>query len=301
MKNTRSFAVTPLFLIMGCAAPAAVSEDAADVGAVGDEGSTAQVTQALVSPEYESAADSVRLWNTDLGFCWMTAISGNLLPLSGDFELGRGAFLNVREGAWYLDTQEVTARARCAQFSDFKFAGTGKMVSSPEGWAASGLGTKVPLWGSSTLCFMSGAGNGFDGGAQRMSVTRDGSQWTLGTTGATVNAWGTWGLERSVVAARGHAMCVDTGRTTEWRATSYAWAQDAPQRWMMKSNEGVCMLTGIGGKFAGGGEGVEIAEDSGYWVLRGHSMQHGVSATAQCIPYGQLVLTRPIKLGGIGG
>ncbi len=77
---------------------------------------------------------------------------------------------------------------------------------------------------------MSGAGNGFDGGAQRMSVTRDGTGWTLGTTGATVNEWGTGGLERGIVAARGHAMCVDTGRATEWRTTSYAWTQDEPQR-----------------------------------------------------------------------
>lgn len=262
--------------------------------------STEQTTQALVSPEYESIDDDVNLWNTGLAFCYLTSVSGDLLPRTGDdFEIGRGVGLGVRDGIWHLATYGASARARCAQWSDFKVAGAGKLVSSPDGWYT--LHGSRPLWGPNTLCFMGGAGQGYDGGAQRLSVTRDAGGWNLASAG-TMRDDGIFliSASRTPVFASGSAMCVDTQRGAPWRMTQHAWSQGNPQTWMMKSNEGVCMLTGIGGKFAGGGEGVEIVEDSGYWVLRGYSLQHGVQATAQCVPYSQMTLVKPvvISLGG---
>jgi len=36
-------------------------------------------------------------------------------------------------------------------------------------------------------------------------------------------------------------------------------------------------------------------------VLRGESHQHGVSASAQCVPYGQFVFKGPIAIVPLGG
>jgi hypothetical protein len=285
----------PLFivpLIVGCAAQTSEEDPTT-------EESTEQTTQALVSPEYESWDDDVNLWNSALSFCYLTSVSGNLLPRTGDsFEIGRGVRLGVRDGVWHLAATGASARARCAQWGDFKYAGTGKLVSSPEGWWSPSPGTgPTSLWGPNTLCFMGGAGQGYDGGAQRLSVARDSAGWKLSASGTMVDE-GIFFLNasRRPVYASGSAMCIDTQRGAQWRLSNHAWSQGNPQTWMMPASEGVCMLTGIGGKFAGGGERVEIVQDSGWWVLRGHSMQHGVQATAQCVPYSQLVLTRPILI-----
>jgi hypothetical protein len=288
--------LAPLLLTIGCAAS---TSDEADT----ETGDIEQTTQALVSPEYESIDDDVNLWNSALAFCYLTSVSGNLLPRTGDsFEIGRGVRLGVRDGMWHLSATGASARARCAQWGDFKYAGSGKLVSSPDGWWASSPSSATkPLWNKNTLCFMGGAGQGYDGGAQRMNVTPAFDGWKLSTTGTFVDEWSWLGVTRKPVWASGSAMCIDTQRSTPWRLSSHSWSQGNPQTWMMKSSEGVCMLTGIGGKFAGAGERVEIVEDSGYWVLRGQSMQHGVQATAQCVPYSQLVLSAPILISPIGG
>jgi hypothetical protein len=290
--------LAPLLLTIGCAA--STGEEAETE--TGDTEVTGETAQALVSPEYEAwGHDDVNLWNSALAFCYLTSVSGNLLPRTGDFEIGRGVGLGVRDGMWHLYTSDASARARCAQWGDFKYAGSGKLVSSPDGWASSSTAPARQLWGTSSLCFMSGAGQGYDGGAQRMSVTPGVEGWSLKTTGTTVDSGFFLFASRDLVWARGNAMCIDTQRSTPWRITNHAWSQGNPQTWMMPASDGVCMLTGIGGKFAGAGERVEIVEDSGWWVLRGQSMQHGVQATAQCVPYSQLVLTKPILISPIGG
>ncbi len=62
----------------------------------------------------------------------------------------------------------------------------------------------------------------------------------------------------------------------------YSWAQGQPPV-KMGSNQGqVCALTGVGGKFEGEGEMVEVSVDNGQWVLYGKSNQKGVNATAAC-------------------
>lgn len=296
MNKALPLFILPFFVnLVGCAAQTSEEERTT-------EESTEQTTQALVSPEYESSDDDVNLWNSALSFCYLTSVSGNLLPRTGDsFEIGRGVGLGVRDGMWHLNASGASARARCAQWNDFKYGGTGKLVSSPDGWASSSATPARKLWGKTSLCFMSGAGQGYDGGAQRMSVTPGVEGWSLKTTGTTVDVGFFLFASRDLVWASGDAMCIDTQRSSPWRITSHAWSQGNPQTWMMPASEGVCMLTGIGGKFAGAGERVEIVEDSGFWVLRGHSMQHGVQATAQCVPYSQLVITRPIVIAPLGG
>lgn len=49
-------------------------------------------------------------------------------------------------------------------------------------------------------------------------------------------------------------------------------------------NDRYCFLTGVQGKFEGGGEYVRVYQEAGQWKLGGQSYQHGVGAQAACIP-----------------
>ena len=54
---------------------------------------------------------------------------------------------------------------------------------------------------------------------------------------------------------------------------------------MEKGANSVCFLTSVMGEFAGLGEQVEIVDQQGFWILRGHQGTHraGLKATAICI------------------
>ena len=64
----------------------------------------------------------------------------------------------------------------------------------------------------------------------------------------------------------------------------YEWRQGNPAIRMMSVRDGLCYLSGVQGKFLGGGELVSIWNKNGYWWLGGKSMQHGVAAEAMCVP-----------------
>jgi hypothetical protein len=55
---------------------------------------------------------------------------------------------------------------------------------------------------------------------------------------------------------------------------------------MMPVSEGICALTGVAGKFRGGGEQVFVRQGNGYWYLGGGTLQFDyLWAQAHCIPY----------------
>lgn len=105
-------------------------------------------------------------------------------------------------------------------------------------------------------------------------------------------------------APYGRAMCIETGRSFKLEGagdgtTTFRWSQGKPSTWMMPISKGICMLTGMKGHFAGGGESVSISQGRNFWMLGGTSMQEGVGATAQCIPYNQLQISSGFDFGGI--
>jgi hypothetical protein len=67
---------------------------------------------------------------------------------------------------------------------------------------------------------------------------------------------------------------------------TYFWHQTfgTPIR-MIRSNDGICYLTLVRGRFQGAGEKVTIANRDGYWWLEGESKQEGVAAEATCVPF----------------
>lgn len=69
----------------------------------------------------------------------------------------------------------------------------------------------------------------------------------------------------------------------------FTWSQGQPEQWLMPEADGICMLTGVGGKFRGGGERVQVEVDPihRWWRLTGTSSQTGVSARARCLRWSE--------------
>jgi hypothetical protein len=70
------------------------------------------------------------------------------------------------------------------------------------------------------------------------------------------------------------------------KVTMFSWDQTKPYSiYMMPLSEGFCALTAVAGHFVGERETTGVAQDQGYWVLGGTSLQDGVSAEATCVTY----------------
>lgn len=315
MKTTRALSILAVLAssslaAAGCAAPTEASEPPADDEAV------ATAAAPLVSAEYTSDGDTITLWHKGAAFCYLTDVRGDLVSREAGWGVAAYARLTVVGDYYRLTTTPgVKASARCAPYGDFRGLGPERRVSTPDGWLFSYERDAYPLWGAGTLCYLSGVHvgqkHGFDDSGSSARVFRDASgQWWGQTRGG--GRWeggflgyfgwgGTWVSE----APYGYAMCVDT--RAKFRLSGapgggdqFYWAQGRPQTWMIPVSEGVCMLTGVDGHLAGFGESVSITQESGYWVLGGASMQEGVAATAQCVPYNQFFFqVSPGLFGGI--
>lgn len=60
--------------------------------------------------------------------------------------------------------------------------------------------------------------------------------------------------------------------------------QGFPTR-LMPASDGICFLQGVTGNFRGGGEGVWVRNNGGFWELNGMSQQQNVAARAMCVPF----------------
>lgn len=63
---------------------------------------------------------------------------------------------------------------------------------------------------------------------------------------------------------------------------------DAPLR-LMPANKGFCYISGMGGNFEGGGEGVRIWIDDGTWWVGGYSCQPSLWVEVTCLEFGGVV------------
>jgi len=116
--------------------------------------------------------------------------------------------------------------------------------------------------------------------------------------GTTTAGQANWGQMASFDAAN-NKIAFPSGATMDvngeirgkpWTSEEYEWKQDPwegrSRRFstqMTKSDRSVCFLTFVSGALLGAGEGVEITQENGYWVLSGFSQQKNVRAKARCI------------------
>lgn len=322
MKTTlsRSLLATSLLAVAalgaGCAAPVEGAPEA-----------TETTSQAVIDKDYVASGGTIDLWYSSLAFCYLTSVSGNLDKQSPDVRTtgDEEAKLYVgTDGRWHLlASRAVTATARCSLWNDFRPLGADRRISTAEGWTYgldstehhAGRHVQGPadwrrLWGPTALCYLSGAVagqlHGLDGPEALIAVERDAAGWYGRVTGSERYVGGFFGFGGywESQAPYGRAMCIDTGRSFKLEgapdgSTTFRWNQGEPSTWMMPISKGICMLTGMKGRFAGYGESVSIRQEDNYWKLDGTSMQTAVGATAQCVPYNQLQFSGGFNFGGI--
>jgi len=74
-----------------------------------------------------------------------------------------------------------------------------------------------------------------------------------------------------------------------WAKGTWTWSQGQPPQVMESASDHVCVLTALGGHFAGAGEWVRVSltPDGNNWELNGNSSQSGVFGEAVCFPLNQ--------------
>jgi hypothetical protein len=130
----------------------------------------------------------------------------------------------------------------------------------------------------SGFCVLGYLSGYFQGYGETASVSvADGDQWVANCRAATKHL-------------NAHFIAYKTKPYREPVQTSFfEWRNGQPKVKMISKEQGICLLTGISGHFAGKGESVQITcESDGYWYLSGTSGQKQLSATAVAISFGDV-------------
>jgi hypothetical protein len=174
----------------------------------------------------------------------------------------------------------ASALAGCGEVDDTVIetqssAITWRRYSWEQGQPAVNMGS-----GADRVCFLTGVHGSFRGGGEAVRV---------------LNANGTWLLTGSSQQSGvgGTAACVSQAPLTQpvfpgRYSLEYVWRQGNAPVNMGSTNGRVCFLTGMSGKFEGGGEMIRTRVSNGSWFLDGTSSQAGVAAWAYClggVPY----------------
>ncbi|HEX5053320.1 MAG TPA: hypothetical protein VFZ65_16205 [Planctomycetota bacterium] len=67
--------------------------------------------------------------------------------------------------------------------------------------------------------------------------------------------------------------------------TVVRWQHGDAQKRLMPADRGFCYVSGMGGNFQGGGEGVRVFVDDGIWFVDGHSCQPSLWVEVTCIEW----------------
>ena len=69
------------------------------------------------------------------------------------------------------------------------------------------------------------------------------------------------------------------------------WQHGDAAKQLMRAEAGFCYVSGMGGSFAGGGEGVRVFVDDGIWFVGGHSCQPSLWVEVTCVEWPTVRLT----------
>jgi len=67
---------------------------------------------------------------------------------------------------------------------------------------------------------------------------------------------------------------------------------------LLPADRGFCYVSGMGGNFAGGGEGVRVFVDDGDWYVAGHSCQPSLWVEVTCVEWPGTAGHLPRRQGG---
>ncbi|QDE91485.1 hypothetical protein BHS06_22295 [Myxococcus xanthus] len=165
------------------------------------------------------------------------------------------------------DLMDVSAEPPAAQ--DLTTQGQELATANTYTWSQGNIATPMGTTVNRT-CYLMRVGGDFEGGGERVDIFQTGSSWYLGGNS-------------SQTGINGAAGCINVADT----GTEYTWTQSSSYpTYLGSSTNRVCYLTGVAGKFHGGGEWVHVYETAGSWYMTGNSSQSGVRARARCINLG---------------
>jgi hypothetical protein len=88
-----------------------------------------------------------------------------------------------------------------------------------------------------------------------------------------------------VSTADDETVAVDSGQGLSAYTNEFTWERGRRSTRMLRSNDSVCFLTGIHGKFRSMSDMVKVSNVRGNWYVTGTSKQPEVGATARCFKY----------------
>jgi hypothetical protein len=236
--------------------------------------------------------------NPDDVFC-------GLLQVQGNFEWpghGQAWVANIK-GGWRLHARagnsgsDMWVVAGCDRYSRYSnrvdpvrasfwsYQGWEQYWFTLRAWSTGSDGSYignhlVPMWGNDAVCYLTGVEGVLNGGGEYISIS-DGVGTGSGQSFLDVrNA-----ARRIESFTQGRSECVALHRFTYQPRYLYSVAQGQSDVRMIPDSAGTCFLSGIAGRFRGGGELAAVYSSGGYQWLAVRSMQEGVSASAVCIPY----------------
>lgn len=193
-------------------------------------------------------------------FCFLTAVSGKF---AGG---GESVYVSQSDDHWWLTGSsqqiDVSATAMCIPRN---WRGQKLEISDEYTWTQSNPAPKKMGSADGRVCFLTRVTGKFEGGGERVRTYKEQGSWWLGGNS----------FQRDVAA---RARCVNTTQ----QSGGFLWKQGEDSK-PMEAAPWACGLTGMHGRFYGGGERVAIEERDGKWHLGGRSQQRDVIAEAHCM------------------
>jgi hypothetical protein len=235
--------------------------------------------------EYDGANPAYRTeTKTKDWLCALTRITGN-------FYCCNSMAIEPRDGNWvlHMTTQysSQSASVRCVPYRSFVGYNPANLqmtslVTSVDGWSQ--------LWPESCVSTLNGIDGSFDGGGEWAAVypkaSSTGPGWPSTAFGVERHAQG-WARDARH-GAYGLSVYLGGDPAKRYWAGRTRWSQGENPKMLTRIADSFCFLAGVGGKFRGGGEVVEVVPGAdGYWWLQGASQQEAVWADAECVWYGQ--------------
>lgn len=81
------------------------------------------------------------------------------------------------------------------------------------------------------------------------------------------------------------AAAAENGGSTPEIREVVRWRHGDERRRLLRVEDGICFVTGIGGNFEGGGEAVRVYVDDGWWWIGGHSAQPSLWVEVTCLAW----------------
>jgi hypothetical protein len=219
---------------------------------------------------------------------WLCALT----RITGAFEGGNQIVLQPRDGIWVLGLNTYlgkyqSASVRCVPYRSFVGYNPASLqmtslVQSSDGWSQ--------LWPESCISTLNGIYGPFNGGGEWAAIypkaTGTSPGWPSTAFGVERHAQGF--AHEALHAAYGLSVYLGGDPGKRYWAGRTRWVQGEGHKMLTRTADTFCFLAGVGGKFRGAGEVVEVvAGADGFWWLQGASQQEAVWADAECVWYGQ--------------